>query len=79
MPSYPSQMEWIGVSYFRSFITTGYCYLFICLYGKTCFCHVWLVYYVWLVLIACFTHAILLNLQYKLVDALNKVGYCMIL
>lgn len=42
-----------------------------CYYGKT---HV----YIWLLLETVhFTHVTLLNPEYKLSDALNKVGYCM--
>jgi hypothetical protein len=33
----------IGVGLYQISITSVYCCLFICLYGKTCFCHVWLI------------------------------------
>lgn len=66
-------MWWTGVRLLQVILTTGFCYLFICLYRKTS---------LFLLRVAvrvteCFTQVTLPNPQYKLADALNKVDCCM--
>ena len=69
--AHPSCSEWEWVQ-LRFFITTGYCYVFICLYGKTCFCHLQLGQHMQFALVS--VHVAHGTHQS---DALNKVVYCM--
>jgi hypothetical protein len=64
-----SEWEWVQL---RFFITTGYFYVFIRLYGKTCFCHLQLGQHMQFALVS--VHVAHGTHQS---DALNKVVYCM--